>query len=99
MKKYEEAEAIFAGRNSYSKPDHDATFMHMKEDHMKNGQLKPGYNIQAATTNQYVVDFALYPNPTDFKTLEPFLEQMMTLDKFNKIVADAGYAAIITTQC
>lgn len=75
MKKYEEAEKIFAGRNSYSKTDHDATFMHMKEDQMKNGQLKPGYNIQAATTNQYVVDFALYPNPTDFKTLEPFLKK------------------------
>ena len=67
MKKYEEAKAIFAGRNSYSKTDHDATFMHMKEDHMRNGQLKPGYNIQVATTDQYVVDFALYPNPTDFK--------------------------------
>lgn len=93
MKKYEEAEKIFAGRNSYSKTDHDATFMHMKEDHMKNGQLKPGYNIQAATTKQYVVDFALYPNPTDFKTLEPFLKQMTTLDKFAKIVADAGYGS------
>ncbi|MBH9989677.1 MULTISPECIES: IS1182 family transposase [unclassified Lactobacillus] len=93
MKKYEEAEKIFAGRNSYSKTDHDTTFMHMKEDHMKNGQLKPGYNIQAATTNQYVVDFALYPNPTDFKTLEPFLKQMTTLDKFDKIVADAGYGS------
>ena len=64
-------EEIFAGRNSYSKTDHDATFMHMKEDHMKNGQLKPGYNIQAATTDQYVVDYAIFPNPTDFKTLEP----------------------------
>ncbi|NRO62433.1 hypothetical protein IMAU30025_01094 [Lactobacillus helveticus] len=93
MKKYEEAEKIFAGRNSYSKTDHDATFMHMKEDHMKNGQLKPGSNIQAATTNQYVVDFALYPNPTDFKTLEPFLKQMPTLNKFDKIVADAGYGS------
>ena len=93
MKKYEEAEKIFAGRNSYSKTDHDATFMHMKEDQMKNGQLKPGYNIQAATTNQYVVDFALYSNPTDFKTLEPFLKQMTTLDKFDQIVADAGYGS------
>ena len=65
----------------------------MKEDHMKNGQLKPGYNIQAATTDQYVVDFALYPNPTDFKTLEPFLKQMTVLDKFDKIVADAGYGS------
>ena len=79
--------------NSYSKTDHDATFMHMKEDHMKNGQLKPGYNIQVATTDQYVVDFALYPNPTDFKTLEPFLKQMTTMDKFDKIVADAGYGS------
>ena len=93
MKKYEEAEKIFVGRNSYSKTDHDATFMHMKEDHMKNGQLKPGYNIQVATTDQYVVDFALYPNPTDFKTLEPFLKQMTVLDKFDKIVADAGYGS------
>ncbi len=95
-KKYEEAEKIFDGRNSYSKTDHEATFMHMKEDHMRNGQLKPGYNIQAATTNQYVVDFALFPNPTDFRTFEPFLEQMKSrgiLDKFHNIVADAGYGS------
>jgi len=31
-------------RNSYSKTDTDATFMRMKDDHMKNGQLKPAYN-------------------------------------------------------
>ena len=92
-KKYEQAEKIFAGRNSFSKTDHDATFMHMKEDHMRNGQLKPGYNIQAVTTDQYVVDFALYPNPTDFRTLAPFLKQMPVLNKFNKIVADAGYGS------
>ena len=35
----------FGSRNSYSKTDVDATFMHMKEDYMRNGQLKPGYNI------------------------------------------------------
>ncbi|MFN1991531.1 hypothetical protein ACK2FM_17595 [Clostridioides difficile] len=33
-------------RNSCSKTDNDETFMRMKEDHMKNGQLKPAYNIQ-----------------------------------------------------
>ena len=32
-------------RNSYSKTDLDATFMRMKEDHMRNGQLKPAYNV------------------------------------------------------
>ena len=42
---------ILDGRNSYSKTDNDATFMRMKEDHMRNGQLKPGYNPQISTTN------------------------------------------------
>src|SRR5690625_4871815 len=37
---------IFGDKNSYSKTDHDATFMRMKDDYMKNGQLKPGYNVQ-----------------------------------------------------
>ena len=32
-------------RNSCARTDHDATFMHMKEDHMRNGQLKAGYNV------------------------------------------------------
>ncbi|HHQ2072136.1 TPA: transposase, partial [Staphylococcus aureus] len=44
--KYEEQKSILKDRNSFSKTDHDATFMRMKEDHMKNGQLKPGYNLQ-----------------------------------------------------
>jgi len=37
---------IFGNRNSYSKTDHDATFMRMKEDYMKSGQLMAGYNVQ-----------------------------------------------------
>ncbi len=37
---------LLGTRNSYSKTDTDATFMRMKEDHMKNGQLKPAYNVQ-----------------------------------------------------
>ena len=63
---------------------------------MKNGQLKAGYNIQAATSNQYILDYALFPNPTDFKTFEPFLAQMKSrniLDKVQNIVADAGYGS------
>src|SRR5699024_6890422 len=38
--KYQNDMLIFDGRNSYSKTDHDATFMRMKDDYMKNGQLK-----------------------------------------------------------
>ena len=41
-------EIMGPSRNSYSKTDPDATFMRMKVDHMRNGQLKPAYNVQIA---------------------------------------------------
>lgn len=53
--KYDDYNNIFDGRNSFSKTDHDATFMHMKEDHMQNSQLKPGYNIQIGVEGEYIV--------------------------------------------
>jgi hypothetical protein len=52
LEKYEEKLAILGNRNSYSKTDPDATFMRMKDDAMKNGQLKPAYNLQIGTENQ-----------------------------------------------
>ena len=47
--KYEKYQETFEGRNSFSKTNPDATFMRMKEDYMKNGQLKAAYNLQIAT--------------------------------------------------
>ena len=41
QKGYDESNATFEGRNSYSKTDKNATFMRMKDDYMRNGQLKP----------------------------------------------------------
>ena len=38
-RKYEEQKSILKDRNSFSKTDHDATFMRMKEDHMKMANL------------------------------------------------------------
>lgn len=94
-KKYEEAFRTFDGRNSYSKTDHDATFMRMKEDAMLNGQLKPGYNIQIGTENRYIVGFTIYPNPTDTKTLIPHLKHLE--EKIGRlpenIVADDGHGS------
>lgn len=82
-------------RNSYSKTDHDATFMRMKEDHMRNGQLKPGYNLQLSTHNQFILHYSLHPNPTDTATLIPHLEGFRksygTLPK--ELTADAGYGS------
>ncbi|WP_350015349.1 transposase [Streptococcus sp. KHUD_010] len=67
--KYEIYQETFQGRKSFSKTDHDATFMRMKEDPMRNGQLKPGYNLQIATENQFVLHYDIYPNPTDTRTI------------------------------
>ena len=80
-------------RNSYSKTDNDATFMHMKDDHMMNGQLKPAFNVQHAVNSGFIVSVGIFPNPTDVLTLKPFVENMESdLDmKFERIVADAGY--------
>lgn len=93
--KYQKDFEIFGTRNSYSKTDHDATFMRMKDDYMKNGQLKAGYNVQVATEGQYALAYNLFPNPTDTRTLIPFLD-VIEQDYFElpkHIVADAGYGS------
>ncbi len=93
IEKYQEHIEQLAGRNSYSKTDPDETFMRMKDDHMMNGQLKPGYNIQLAVESEYVVGVKLFPNPNDVHTLVPFLESMKksTGKTIENVVADAGY--------
>ncbi|WP_343846966.1 transposase, partial [Faecalicatena contorta] len=63
-------------RNSYSKTDHDATFMRMKEDAMQNGQLKPAYNLQHGVDSEYITWLTIGPQPTDTTTLIPFLKDM-----------------------
>ena len=93
--KYEKANAIFQGRGSYSKTDPDATFMRMKEDHMLNGQLKPGYNVQIGTENDFIIGVTIHPNPTDTRTMIPHIEHVTKkLGKLPKnIIADAGYGS------
>ncbi len=60
--------------NSFSKTDEDATFMRMKEDHMKNGQLKPAYNMQIVIENQFITNLGIYRRAGDTATLIPFLK-------------------------
>lgn len=96
LEKYEQQEKILGEqRNSYSKTDTDATFMRMKEDHMKNGQLKPAYNVQISTNNQYIASYSVHQNTTDTNTLIEHLSQHIKnfKQKPNNITADAGYGS------
>ena len=92
-KEYVQQLHIMGERNSYSKTDHDATFMRMKEDHMRNGQLKPAYNVQLAVHSEYIMGVGVFPNPNDTNTLIPFVQQLERLhtQRFKYVVADAGY--------
>jgi transposase len=95
QKKYEDQERKLAGRNSYSKTDVDATFMRMKDDYMKNGQLKPGYNLQMGTEGQFVVGFSVHQRPGDPGCLVPHLigikERLRRLPKH--VIADSAYGS------
>jgi len=95
LQKYEEQEKKLGQRNSYSKTDEDATFMRMKEDSMKNGQLKAGYNVQISSNNQYIVNYSIHQRPTDTTTLPEHIESHK--EKYEQLpevlIADAGYGS------
>lgn len=99
LDKYEKYESILGERNSFSKTDKDATFMRMKEDHMKNGQLKAAYNVQIGTENQFILNYSIHQNPADTTTLIPHFEEMKEemkeeIDtKPKNVIADAGYGS------
>ncbi|MFL0248776.1 IS1182 family transposase [Candidatus Clostridium stratigraminis] len=84
---------LFDGRNSYSKTDTDATFMHMKDDHMRNSQLKPGYNVQIGVESEYVTGAQVFQDRADIATLIPFLNNMKSNleNKYTNVIADSGY--------
>lgn len=91
--KYEKYQSTFGGRNSFSKTDPDATFMHLKEDHMRNAQLKPAYNLQLAVEGEYITGIDISSERSDQLTLIPLLEKMeKNLGKsYHDVTADAGY--------
>ena len=95
MERYKEQLATMGTRNSYSKTDPDATFMRMKEDAMLNGQLKPGYNVQMSTENQFITNFGIYQRPTDTLTMISYLESFKSRYgvQSQEIVADSGYGS------
>ena len=48
----------------------------MKEDHMRNGQLKPAYNVQIAINSEYITGIEAFSNWTDVGTFIPFMRKL-----------------------
>ena len=84
-------------RNSYSKTDPGATFMHMKKDYMHNDQILPGYNIQIGAADEYVVVADIYRYRSDQDCFRPLMEKFR--EQYGRYprypVADAGYWTVV----
>ena len=82
-------------RNSYSKTDHDATFMRMKRDYMGNDQLLPGYNIQMGVCDEYIAVYDVQQYASDMDCFVPLMERFSRqYGKHPKYpIADAGYGS------
>ncbi len=99
LAEYENHERLLDGRSSYSKTDPDSTFMRMKDDHMKNGQLKPAYNIQLGTSDQFIINYTIHQNTTDWPVFIPHLEDTESLLQGinhplpRRAIGDAGYGS------
>ena len=63
--------------------------MHMKDDHMRNAQLKPGYNVQIGVDSEYIVAVDIFQDRNDVWTLVPFLRQMK--EKLEILLLSMGY--------
>jgi transposase len=97
LKTYEAQEEILDGRNSYSKTDPDATFMRMKRDRLGKEQLKPAYNLQLSSENQYIINYSIHQNTNDafcYKVHTTGTLQMLEesdLPKFQQANGDSIY--------
>lgn len=95
LEKYEEQLTILGDRNSYSQTDEDAVFMRLKDDHMQNGQLKPAYNTQISTEDQFITHYSIHQTAGDTTTLEKHLDgfEASYQSQSKEVVADAGYGS------
>ena len=82
-------------RNSYSKTDHDTTFMRVKCDYMGNDQLFPAYNMQAVVCDEYIAVKDAKPHASDMECFAPLMEKFKEIyGSYPKYpVADAGYGS------
>ena len=73
---------------SFEKIDPVATFMRMKEDHMLNGRLKPGYNWQISTERQYTLEYTIHQTTNDTTTLQTHMELLKKIAIIGNICSE-----------
>lgn len=95
LKRYKKQEKILGKRNSYSKTDTDATFMRMKGDRMPKAQLRPAYNVQLSTNNQFIANYSIHQTAADTNTLKSHLDGFKALYQQypENVIADAAYGS------
>ena len=94
--KYSTYYKIADGRNSFSKTDHSATFMHMKYDYYNHTNVfKPGYNVQMGSSDGYIRQVYVSSDCNDLNTYIPFMKgyEMAYGTYPKKTPADAGYGS------
>ena len=94
--KYEIHFDILEDRNSFSKSDPDATFMHMKYDYYNHTNVfKPGYNVQFGNCSGCIWDIYISDDCNDLYTYIPLMEKHYTnYGSYPlKTPADAGYGS------
>lgn len=87
---------MLGNRNSCSKTDVDATFMHMKYDYYNHTNVfKPGYNIQTGVSEGFIRNIYISSDSNDLKTYIPFMEKYKQAYGVlpSKTPADAGYGS------
>ena len=89
-------ETMGPDRNSYSKTDHDATFHRMKDDHMRNGQLRPAYNVQICVNSEFITGIGVYADRNDVNTFVPFVTDLIGKlgQQYGSALCDAGYESL-----
>lgn len=82
-------------RNSYSKTDHDATFMRIKKDYMGNDQLLPAYNLQFGVCDGYIAVFDAMRYASDMDCFQPLMGRFSRCYGFypEYPIGDAGYGS------
>jgi hypothetical protein len=68
----------------------------MKDDHMRNGQLKPAYNIQVCVNSEFITGIGVYADRSDVNTFESFMASLIERhgQKYEAVSADAGYESL-----